>query len=172
MGWFDPPWLKLHRRICNLYEQFACGDLAQNPEADIDIVGVMARVLEKELRLAAPASRKMADDFYATFRDFPVRSAFEDALRRQNPKIPDKGVDAIFLAGKKIFLDTPPEHKYFVYFVISYLLVDRNYGITRGDYFMKVCLNAIPEDKSLSKILRRTQQAASYAAAKERINSA
>jgi hypothetical protein len=34
MGWFDPPGLKLHRRICNQYEQIAFGDYAHNPDAD------------------------------------------------------------------------------------------------------------------------------------------
>jgi hypothetical protein len=168
MGWFDPPWLKLHRQICDQYEEIAFRDHAQNPRAEIDVTGVVARVLQKELRMSAPDACTMTHDLYAAFLNFPVRSAVEESLRRQKPDIPDKGVDDIFLALKAKFLDTQYEHIYFVYFVISYLLAAGDYGITRGDYFMKVGLNAIPDDKSLSRLRKLTRRFASFLEAEDK----
>ena len=168
MGWFDPPWLKLHRQICDQYEGIAFSDHAQKPDADIDITGVVARVLQKELRMTAPNARTMTDDLYAAFLNFPVRSAVEESLRRQKPEISDKDVDDIFLAVKSKFLDTQYEHVYFVYFVISYLLTAEDYGITRGDYLVKVGFNAIPDDQSLSRLRKLTKRFASFIDAEDR----
>jgi hypothetical protein len=161
MGVFDPAWLKLHHRICDRYESVAFKDHSEHPDRDIDVVPVVARVLEQQLNTTPQKAAELASQLYASFTDFPVRSAVEESLRSKNPSIPDEGVTEIYEKMKRDFVGAEHWHVYFLYFVISYILASGDYGTTRGDYLMRIVLNKVPEDRGVLKIIKRTFRFAS-----------
>jgi len=167
MGLFDPAWVKLHKRIADQYEELAFRDHARHPDQDADFVSIVSRILETELRTDPTSAQKMAAQLHDNFLSFPMKPAVEEFLRSQNPHIPDHGVEELFQAVKSRFLDTQYEHMYFLFFVISYLIAAGDYGITRGQYFMEIARGNIPEDKSRSKVRKRTRLFESFLKAED-----
>lgn len=162
MGLFDPAWLRLHHRVCDRYEAIAFKHHSEHPDREIDVVAVVAGVLEQELKTTPRQAAGLANRLHASFGQFPVRSAVEESLRSKNPSIPDEGVTEIYEKMKEDFLGAEHWHVYFLYFVISYIVASGEYGSTRGDYLMRIALNKVPEERGLSKLIKRTFRFASF----------
>ena len=53
-------------------------------------------------------------------------------------------------------------HVYFLNFVISYLFEKKDLGIERGDYLMRIALGTVPDEKGITKLLKRTLRFARF----------
>lgn len=168
MRFFDPPWLKLHHRICDRYEAIAFRRLSEHSEGITDVVAVSAAALEKEIGIPTEEATALAKRLHADFRDFSVRAAIEDSLRSKNSEIPEEGITEIYEEIKQEFLGAEHWHVYFLYFVISFLLTMQDYGIERGDYLIRIVLNTVPEDNRILKVIKRTFRFASYLKARDK----
>ena len=168
MGLFDPAWLRLHHRICDLYEAIAFKDCSAHPDKEVDVVAVVSRVLEQELKITPQRASELASQLHTSFNEFPVRSAVKESMRSRNPSVPDEGVTKIYEMMKRDFVEAKHWHVYFLYFVISYILASGGYGSTQGDYLMRLVLNQIPEDRGLLKIAKRTFRFTSIRVARRR----
>lgn len=162
MNLFKPAWLRLHHRICDLYEAIAFKHHSAHPDKEIDVVAVVSQVLEQELKTTPQMASELANELQASFHQFPVRTAVEESLRSRNPSIAEEGVTDIYEKMKKEFVGAEHQHVYFLYFVISYILASGDYGSTRGDYLMRIVLNQVPEDRGFMKIVKRTFRFASF----------
>jgi hypothetical protein len=168
MGLFDPAWLRLHHRICDLYEAIAFKDASEHPDREIDVVAVASRVLEQELKITPQRASELTSQLHASFNEFPVRSAVEESMKSRNPSVPDEGVTEIYEMMKRDFVEAKNWHVYFLYFVVSYILASGGYGSTRGDYLMRLVLNQVPEDRGFVKFVKRTFRFTSYRVARHR----
>ena len=162
MGLFDPAWLRLHHRICDLYEVIAFKHYSEHPDREIDVVAVVSRVLEQELKTTPQRASELASQLHTSFNRFPVRSAVEESMRSRNPSVPDEAVTEIYEMMKRDFVEAEHWHVYFLYFVISYILASGDYGSTRGDYLMRIVFDPVPENRGVFKNIKRTFCLASF----------
>lgn len=168
MGLFDPKWLKLHRRICDRYEKFAFkADIEEGPPSRYRMVSVMGKVLESELSSLPEFAKIQAFDYLEAFQHFNMRDNFETALRKNNPEIPDAGVDEIFHEVKRQLLESEYEHMAYIFFTVAMLIDEKNLEINSAEYLLKIVTNEVPDDKGLLKIMKRTHRMAKMMSADE-----
>jgi hypothetical protein len=168
MGIFDPKWLKLHRRVCDRYEKFAFkAEIEEGPPTRYRMVSVMGKVLESELSTSPEFSKVHAFDYLEAFKHFDIRDKFEFALRKNNPDIPDEGVDKIFHEVKRQLLESEYEHMSYVFFTIAMLIDEKKLEINSAEYLLKTVTNEIPESKNMIQTLKRAHRMAKMMQADE-----
>jgi len=162
-------WAKLHKSMCNQYEDLALADLKKSPSTPVDPISIIAKVVERHLPdLGSAAAAEFVGQAYQEFKRFDLLDVFKTELRSLNPKATDQTITAIFEKVRGRLLDTPDgEHESFLYFVISKIIHIQRLSISRAWYLTEIARDRMPQNSKIVQFFRRWRQFAIYAVTKD-----
>ena len=166
MGFFKKSWRKLHKKAVQAYEDIAIPLwIDAGGEKPVDFKWVIQRVV-KRLNPSMPAQEatRFVETNYDLFKTFNVYDEIASECRTRNPQIPDEGIEELYEALKRVYIEKMEEHNAFLTFIISRFIEPGVYNISRGTYFMKVAQGEAPKS---SGVLRRASQIAIYKRARD-----
>lgn len=163
---FRKSWKKLHRRLCELYEDIALQLLAKATAlGPVDFKCVMREVIKQVYPgMTDDEASKFVDSTYSSFKVFDVREDISQECRNRNPDITEEALEEIFAELKKVYLNQIDEHHAFLVYVVSRFLDPAVYDISRGAYLLEVASGNAPEPG----IWRRATMIARYKQLREK----
>ena len=166
MGFFKKSWKKLHKKACQAYEDIAIPLwIDGGVDKPVDSKWVIQRVVKRlNPAMSTQEAARFVESNYALFKTFNVYDEIASECRARNPQIPDEGIEELYEALKRVYIEKMEEHNAFLTFIISRFLEPGAYDISRGAYFMEVAQGNAPKS---SGVLRRASQIAMYKRARD-----
>jgi len=163
MGLFTPKWLRFHHRICDRYEQIAFPLVIESDKDLANPTMIAGRILAEELALQPAEGAHLALQLYGEFQKLEIAAIMKKELASKPGPIPaDSDIEELLGIMRRRFHIQSHWHVYFLNFVISYLFEKKDLGIERGDYLMRIALGTVPDEKGITKLLKRTLRFARF----------
>ncbi len=146
----------MHHRISDRYEQLAFSLVIESDKEIANATMIAGRIIAEELKIAPAEGAHVALKLYGSFQAFDVRDIIRKELIAKGGMLTESQLDEFLAEMKKRFHEPLRWHVFYLDFVISYLIERDDLGIDRGDYLMRIALGAVPDEKGIWKLTKRT----------------
>ena len=169
MSIFEPAWVKLHKSMCDLYENIAIENFQNDPSSGpADVLGIISKIVQMQNpQFDEAQARQLVNQEYDNFKRFNVYEIVAEELKARNPNVPEESIRSIFNEIRNSFQKTEREHEYFLFFVISKIIEMKELPISRGAYLLEIARSKIPRHNRLVQFFRRWRQIAQYKMTKD-----
>ena len=109
MGIFDPDWVRLHRSMCNQYEDLALEHVKKHPSSGpVDVMAIVAALVRIQLPdMTDTAAYELVQEQHSDFMSFNVADEFRTALRSRNPQATDDTLTSMYEKVRQRFHAEP-----------------------------------------------------------------